>query len=372
MVIRQNKQDKTKYDVDISRGTHSITGERLRTVKKGISSLKEAKRIEQELNNLSLNYFEQLKVQTDFESLATQHFLKAEQEKKPTYIQSMKANYSKHLLPYFQHATLRELNERHILEFREHLQQQSQLNPSTINKILLLLKQILNVGVANNIILSNPCLHLKNLPTTQKKMEFYTANEFKLFIEPMKKNDTFTYQCYTTLFYLLFLTGLRIGEALALTWDDIQLHKQELSVTKTVSHLKGKTYVTPPKSKNSIRHVTLNTTLINILSDWKKLQEKQISTSHHIFQIGDSPLTRFHVRKFLDGFYHKHPHLKKIRLHDFRHSHVALLISQSEDLVIIKERLGHSTINITIDNYGHLYPNRQKNSSDKFEQLDIF
>ena len=63
------------------------------------------------------------------------------------------------------------------------------------------------------------------------------------------------------------------------------------------------------------------------------------------------------------------PSLKRIRIHDFRHSHASLLINQGEDYLVVKERLGHASITTTIDTYSHLYPSKQKSIADKLDNL---
>ena len=82
-------------------------------------------------------------------------------------------------------------------------------------------------------------------------------------------------------------------------------------------------------------------------------------------------MTRFKVSKKYDDVVERSSTLKRIRIHDFRHSHVAFLIDNAEDPFIIKERIGHASINTTYDIYGHLYPNKQQGVASKFNNAIV-
>ncbi len=158
-----------------------------------------------------------------------------------------------------------------------------------------------------------------------------------------------------------YLTGLRAGELLALTWDDIDFMKQDIQVTKTVSSISGKMVITAPKSETSNRTVTINSKLAQDLLTWKDTQATLISKENPVvFQHKESyPIRENFGTKKIRRICNRCG-VKPIRLHNFRHSHVALLINNGENITVIKERMGHASITTTIDTYGHLFPNKQK------------
>ena len=80
-------------------------------------------------------------------------------------------------------------------------------------------------------------------------------------------------------------------------------------------------------------------------------------------------ITKNATEKFYKKILKRDSNLKKIRIHDFRHSHASLLINQGEDYLVVKERLGHASITTTIDTYAHLYPSKQKDLADKLDNL---
>jgi len=207
-------------------------------------------------------------------------------------------------------------------------------------------------------------------------MEFWTPSEFSQFLDYLKDENS-DEDCFELIFYTLFFTGMRIGELLALTWNDIDFSRREIIVNKSSSQIKGKIVISTPKTKSSIRRISIHSKLASMLKDWKQQQknlfENQFALPHdkttQVFQFKLNETTRFHVRKKMDTIYKHHPDLKKIRIHDFRHSHVALLIDNREELVTIKDRMGHSSITTTIDVYGHLFPNRQQEMADRLDDI---
>ncbi|BCK42529.1 hypothetical protein DAT299_00930 [Streptococcus suis] len=91
--------------------------------------------------------------------------------------------------------------------------------------------------------------------------------------------------------------------------------------------------------------------------------------SLQVFQSSPITITKNSIEKQYKKILERDAALKKIRIHDFRHSHASLLINRGEDYLVVKERLGHASITTTIDTYSHLYPNKQKDLADKLDDL---
>ncbi|MBC1725022.1 site-specific integrase [Listeria seeligeri] len=205
-------------------------------------------------------------------------------------------------------------------------------------------------------------------------MSFWTLEEFQRFITALY-DEEFIYKLF---YFTAYFTGLRVGELLALKWDDIDFNRNEIHVNETLSRVNGQNIVTSPKSTTSNRYITINNKLAQLLFTWKKEQKNLLQsfllTEQHlqnatVFQHNIEIAQReTFVTKKIQRICKRcavHP----IRLHDFRHSHVALLIDNGENITVIKERMGHASITTTIDTYGHLFPNKQREMSDKLDFL---
>lgn len=183
----------------------------------------------------------------------------------------------------------------------------------------------------------------------KKEMLFWTEEEFKKFI-PVVDNLK-----YKTLFSFLYLTGCRKGEALSLHWSD--LNNNIVTIEKTLSSKTvSKEYKeTTPKTENSYRKVVIPENLVILLNELKKESTGEFifgGTTHIPFQTVTNNFER----------YIKKAEVKKIRIHDLRHSHASFLINHGDNqlstLYIIAQRIGDTPEQI-LKTYGHLFPNKQ-------------
>lgn len=169
---------------------------------------------------------------------------------------------------------------------------------------------------------------------------------------------------------------MQLGEVLALNWNDIGFSRNIITVSKSVYFKKGVSYISPPKTKASIRQIVINSKLMNELEVWQHKQYellKQFSnddcTDLQLFQSSSVLITKDSIEKYYHDLLKRNSNPKKIRIHDLRHSHASLLINQDEDYLVVKERLGHASITSTIDTYSHLYPSKQIALADKLDSL---
>ncbi|NLM63581.1 MAG: site-specific integrase [Mollicutes bacterium] len=196
-------------------------------------------------------------------------------------------------------------------------------------------------------------------------MQYWTLNEFNDFI---KHVDDITYK---TIFWLLFYTGMRKGELLALTIDDIDLENKTININKTCSYVTGKGYiVTTPKTLESKRIIYINDKTIDVIKEYLKYISNQYEFKKDtpLFSINGALIPKETLRRNFK-YYQRLAGVKDIRLHDLRHSHVALLINLGQDPLTIKKRLGHSDITITLNTYGHLYDDAQKKLANKLDEI---
>jgi len=188
-------------------------------------------------------------------------------------------------------------------------------------------------------------------------MQFWTKDEFELFIEAVSDKPA-SYAIFNTLFW----TGIRSGELLALTLDDVNFEAKTISITKSYARIGGEDVISPPKTPKSRRVITVPDFLLDILEDYAgRLVDYEPSdrlfeyTKHYL----QSEMTR--------GC--KKSGVKKIRVHDIRHSHASLLIELGFSPLLISERLGHENVETTLETYAHLYPDKHGEVSSKLNEL---
>ena len=162
---------------------------------------------------------------------------------------------------------------------------------------------------------------------------------------------------YYVLFEILFWTGMRIGELLALFKSDVNFQENKISISKTYYRAEGKDVITTSKTEQSVRTIDIPEFLTQEIKEYcNKLYE--FPDSERLFPIVGEAVQHKMVRHI------QRAGVKKIRVHDLRHSACAYLAHQGVAPMVIKERMGHKDIKITLNTYGHLYPNEQKKVAD--------
>lgn len=204
----------------------------------------------------------------------------------------------------------------------------------------------------------NPCIKVKKMGRPDaKELNFWMREEYDKFIATIDKNDR-----YYVMFEILFWTGIREGELLALTLNDIDFDKCKMNINKTYYRMDRKDIITTPKTENSVRTIEIPEFLAEEIRDY----------SNRIYDLqGDDrlfPIIGESLQHKLQNSIKK-AGVRKIRVHDFRHSHVAFLINQGVRPLLIKNRLGHKGIKITLNTYGHLYPNEQRKVADLLDAV---
>lgn len=184
---------------------------------------------------------------------------------------------------------------------------------------------------------------------TVKRNDVWSEDQYKTF----EKSLTIPYT--KVLFNLMYYTGVRVGEALAVEWSDLDLTKKTLSVSKTYSAAeKGK--VGTPKTASSIRTILLTDETAERLAELKK-----DSKTSFVFP-GKDPSLPLGYKTIKEHFYRaiEKSGVPQITLHGLRHSHASLLISKGASIALVSKRLGHSSVAMTLSVYTHLLPNDEQ------------
>lgn len=187
-----------------------------------------------------------------------------------------------------------------------------------------------------------------------REMLFWTKDEYLKFADVMMDKPISYYA-----FEMLYWTGIREGELLALTPEDFDFEKQTVTINKSFQHLNGRDIITSPKTEKSNRTIKLPNFLCDEIQDYLKMLY-DVGLDDRMFPVTKSYLYREMERGS------KQAGVKRIRIHDIRHSHVSLLIDMGFSATAIADRVGHESIEITY-NYAHLFPSKQTEMADKLE-----
>lgn len=234
---------------------------------------------------------------------------------------------------------------------------------------MILLKKIFDVGVRRGFLSENPVTLLRKLPINKRKMMYWEISDFKKFNSIFNPDE----EGYRILFMLLFFTGMRLGEALALNWKDIDLVHKEIKVEKTVYTSGGITTINAPKTLASKRRISINNGLCTELNKWKESQKELLAEftddtdNLQIIQFSPIVINKNKVEKVWKKLLKRVPDIPIIRIHDLRHSHASMLINQGADYLVVKERLGHASVTMTIDVYASLYPTKQESIAKRLD-----
>lgn len=277
-------------------------------------------------------------------------------------------SFKKHILPVLGNIKLSNLTLEKIEKYQHDLltvnkQNGEVLKNSTLELIQKELKSLLAFAYEKSYIKNMHILSFKkviNIDESKKEVDFWQPEEFYKFIEIV--DDI----VYITLFNVLYWCGLRIGEALALNWNDIDFNKKTIRINKSYSDYKHR--ITNPKTQNSYRTVIMPDKCFDAVSKLFE-HDKQIigfDNQKYIFHF-EKPLNQDTIKIRKDRWIAK-AHVKRIRIHDLRHSHVSLLINLGFSAFDIAKRLGHS-VDMVNNVYGHWFQNAQNKMVDKLNNM---
>lgn len=239
------------------------------------------------------------------------------------------------------------------------------------------LKRLLEYAKKHRYIKENPCEYVilpKKAKTVhvKKTLDFYTKAQLADFFEAVEQMDTMRWYAF---FRILAFTGCRKGEALALTWNDVNWNTKEISINKALKTGENNHhYIGETKNESSNRVITVDEITLSILKDYKGVQAErllgfgfnaltkdQLMFSKYKDNLPLNPSAPNNaMRKICDRF-----DLPMMNIHGFRHTHCSLLFESGASMKDVKERLGHSNIETTMDIYTHV----TQEAKDKTAQM---
>jgi len=244
------------------------------------------------------------------------------------------------------------------------------LSALTVHKHHRILYEALKCGVRHGILVRNVAEAVDPPQGKSKKLTTLGPNEVQLILEAARETP------YYVLFFALAYTGLRRGELLGLRWCDVNLEMSTLSVSQTLQQLQGGKYIfREPKSKYGRRQLALSPSLAIMLWEHRLKQEharkmlgEPLSPTDLVFSHpAGNPFRPNTVTRAFQAIAES-VGLKGARLHDLRHAHATILLQQGVHPKIVQERLGHSSVAITLDIYSHVLPGLQEAAARRFEE----
>lgn len=309
--------------------------------------------------------------------IAKDYFKEMYSIRKESTVYSYENAYSNNIEPYFKEFNINDIKVSTINEWKLEMAKNS-FKISYLNKLYNILKGIFdfamrNYGLENNPVVVSGRFQEKNdkVIKDEEKIRYITYEQFTQFISVI---DDITWK---TFFIFLYYTGMRKGEVQALTWQDIDLNNNEITVNKTLS-VKTKELYKITSTKNCInRQIKISRTLKEQLILYKQEMMKYTDYSEKWFVFGCS---RFMPQTTIDRkkqYYFKLAELEPITIHEFRHSHVSLLINEyiksgqgdtTKFFLMMSSRMGH-TIQVMQKIYMHLFPTIQDEIVDILDNL---
>ena len=278
---------------------------------------------------------------------------------KQSTLLTKKAVLQTHILPFFGSKPINEIKASDVRRWQAKLMSSpNNYSQTYLKKINTELNSIINYAKRFYDLNTNPCGKAGTIGKAKaEEMDYWTYDEYIAFREGVK-DKPLSYICIEVLYW----TGMREGELLALSPVDIDLDNKTISINRTYQRIEGKDVFTSPKTRKSKRKIPIPDFLCQELSDY--IQSRyMLDADERLFPVTKSYLSHEMIRGC------KNTGVKKIRIHDIRHSHASLLINQGCDALMLADRLGHEKVSTTLNTYSHLFPHKQQELVHSLESL---
>ena len=352
-------------------GKNPITKKEIRKSKSGFKTIREAKLY---IANLQTKYKEsdyiekQENKKTFSEIYALWYASYKDTIKESTlYIHDVRA---KTMLKELQNKELKTITPYYLQKHINNLSKKYKKN--TILSVKSEINQVFNYAIKMGIIEKNPTA-LLTIPKDKDEIIndkdlFYTKEELQQFFKTLEKENNLK---NLAIFRLLAFTGARIGEILALNWQDINFKDGQLHINKTLATTKDGLKIQTPKTKTSNRLISLDKNTLTVLKKHKLNQKEEIfkkglEKKDIVFTNRKNGYTIICTLNYWFTALCKKYNLKKIKIHGFRHTHASLLFESGATIKAVQYRLGHSNIKTTMDIYTHVTKLQKENIGNDF------
>lgn len=377
----QLKNGQEKYLVKYYCGIDETTGKKIFRMKRGFNTKKEASDYAeaQRVYIREHGLEEEDRKPLTYEDLHKLWLEEYRHEVKESTFQKSLEMFNNHILPRFGDKVIDKITpvmcKRAVNDWHKDL--------VNYRQVFGAFSRIFKYGIRNGLVSENPCEKI-TIPKKRNNQsdriievtedEYWTREELALFLEGCKEDVN---SQALPLFRLLAYTGMRRGEALALTWEDIDFKENTVSITKTMSiGLNNQPIIQSPKSNASKRILPLDGETMQILKVWKMKQMEDLFILGHnalgkdqlVFTNTKNAMMSLNMPRDIMIRVCNQKGLRRIKVHGLRHTHATLLLMAGASVQEVQDRLGHSNYSITMDIYAHLTQETKKETASRFAQ----
>lgn len=326
-----------------------FTGAKKQKKKRGFKLQRDAKDWER-------NFLERLQGTPDmtFQTLYDLYIEDISHRHRQNSVDGKKNVFKNRILPYFKDKPINTITAKDIRNWQNKQIEQG-YSDAYLDRINNMMVTIMNYAVTYYNLPVNPCDRAGHMGKRTRSLNFWTLEQYNQFIVQITDITA------RTALQVLFYSGMRFGELLALTYGDLDFKANTITVTKSLQRKNQQNIITPPKTDNGVRVVSMPAA---IMQELKAYTDK-------LYGIGAEDLVFTFTRMLIRG------NMKRgaaaagipfIRIHDLRHSHVSLLIEMKFTPHLIADRIG-DTVQMVNNTYGHLYPNKQTEVADRLNEI---
>jgi len=365
----RKRKDKWSFTIDVGRDEK---GKRKQKSRSGFNTKKEAHKACAEMialiENNQYNEPNEMNMKEFFNYWLENHY---KHKVSPATYEPLTTRVNNKIVHLIGHIKLKDLKPFHIEKFHNDLFNQG-LGEQSVATLHSIVSRSLTYAVKQEMIIKNPCSIVGKPRIPNKEYTVWDIKDCHLFLSYTKSNTPYQHIAY----FLAIYTGMRRSEILGLTWHNLDFTNKKIYVNQTLYYKNKQNFTfTEPKTKKSKRAIAIDDTIINELKvHRKRINEDRILYGQDYLEhdliccnyegmplipndLGD------HFRKMLTIV-----NVPKIRFHDLRHTHATILLRIGENPKVIQERLGHASIQITLDTYSHVLPDMQEKTMSAFSK----
>ena len=327
------------------------TGAKKQKKKRGFKLQREAKEWER-------NFLERLQGTPDmtFQALYDIYIDDMSHRLRPSTVKKAESVFKNRILPYFKDKPISSITPADIRAW-QNIQIDAGYSSGYLEQIHIIMSILFNYAVSYYNLSSNPCKKAGGMGKQTRSMSFWTLDQYNSFIQYVTDISAHT------ALQLLFYSGMRFGEMMALTLADFDFQANTISVSKTLHHTSGCDTVGPPKTANGNRVISMPVSIMQEVQEYT-CKIYGIVPKDRVFTFTDA-LIRGNIKR-----YSEKASIPRIRIHDLRHSHVSLLIDMGFTPHLIAERIG-DTVQMVNSTYGHLYPSKHAEVAEKLNRIIV-
>lgn len=369
--------EKGQYYYEVSLGIDNITGKRIKKKArknangKKFTTAKEA-------------YTEAIRIKNDYlqSNGYSNYDMTYEQFMNTTYLPFYQSEVSEHtystrqpainlVIKRFGRKKLKDISIRDVQNFRTWLLSKNGGNYSQAYASLTfgMFRKTLEFAVSMQFLDTNVSMKVKAIPKGRTHSQYWTKRDFEEVISHIYIDDFYEHLCFVLL-WLYFCTGLRVNEGTALWWNNIDFEKKQLTVNHMLI-MKSKTNwirQNHTKTDSGLRTISLDDDTISILKEWKNRQAS-LGRVNFVLSYDGNPMLKSTISRIIKR-YARLASVPEIQAKELRHSHASYLINElNASVLIVSKRLGHSSPEITLKHYAHLWSGVDKELADEMVGL---